>query len=128
MRVLLAGGAGYVGTHTAVALLDAGHEVVLLDDLSGTQAVAAARVEQITGRSAPLVVGDAADDAVVGLVDLYRRLDAPRALRDLGMPHDGIARAARAVVAAAPSNNPTPVTVENITALLEAAWKGTEPS
>ncbi|MFG6444007.1 UDP-glucose 4-epimerase GalE [Microbacterium sp. P07] len=65
MRVLLAGGAGYVGTHTAVALLEAGHDVVLLDDLSGTQAVAAARVEQITGKPAPLVVGDAADDAVV---------------------------------------------------------------
>lgn len=68
MRVLLAGGAGYIGTHTAVALLDAGHEVVLLDDLSGTHAVAAERVEQITGRPAPLVVGDAADPAVVEAV------------------------------------------------------------
>lgn len=65
MRVLLAGGAGYIGTHTAVALLDAGHEVVLLDDLSGTHEVAATRVAQITGRPAPLMVGDAADDAVV---------------------------------------------------------------
>jgi UDP-glucose 4-epimerase len=65
MRVLLAGGAGYIGTHTAVALLDAGHDVVLLDDLSGTHEVAASRVEQITGKPAPLVVGDAADDAVV---------------------------------------------------------------
>ena len=68
MRVLLAGGAGYIGTHTAVALLDAGHDVVLLDDLSGTSAVAAARVEAITGRRAPLVTGDAADDAVVSAV------------------------------------------------------------
>ncbi|MET0296832.1 MAG: UDP-glucose 4-epimerase GalE [Microbacterium sp.] len=65
MRVLLAGGAGYIGAHTAVALLDAGHEVVLLDDLSGTSAVAAERVAAITGRPAPLVVGDAADAAVV---------------------------------------------------------------
>ncbi|MFI8593392.1 UDP-glucose 4-epimerase GalE [Microbacterium sp. NPDC078428] len=65
MRVLLAGGAGYIGTHTAVSLLDAGHDVVLLDDLSGTHAVAAERVETITGRAAPLVVGNAADDAVV---------------------------------------------------------------
>jgi UDP-glucose 4-epimerase len=65
MRVLLAGGAGYIGAHTAVALLDAGHEVVLLDDLSGTSAVAAQRVEAITGKSAPLVVGDASDDEVV---------------------------------------------------------------
>ncbi len=65
MRVLLAGGAGYIGAHTAVALLDAGHEVVLLDDLSGTSEVAAVRVAEITGKSATLVVGDAADDAVV---------------------------------------------------------------
>jgi UDP-glucose 4-epimerase len=65
MRVLLAGGAGYIGTHTAVALLEAGHEVVLLDDLSGTSAVAAERVAEITGRPVPLVVGDAADDVVV---------------------------------------------------------------
>lgn len=68
MRVLLAGGAGYIGTHTAVALLDAGHDVVLLDDLSATSAVAAERVEQITGKSAPLVVGDAKDDAIVAQV------------------------------------------------------------
>ena len=59
MRVLLAGGAGFVGAHTAVALLDAGHDVVLLDDLSNTSAVAAERVTQITGRPAPLVTGDA---------------------------------------------------------------------
>ena len=77
MRVLLAGGAGYVGTHTAVALLDAGHQVVLLDDLSGTSAVAARRVEAITGRSAPLVVGDASDDEVVRQVfEDHGRIDA----------------------------------------------------
>lgn len=65
MRVLLAGGAGYIGAHTAVALLDAGHEAVLLDDLSNTSAVAADRVAEITGKSVPLVVGDASDGAVV---------------------------------------------------------------
>lgn len=65
MRVLLAGGAGYIGTHTAVALIEAGHEAVLLDDLSNTNVVAADRVAEITGATVPLVVGDAADDAVV---------------------------------------------------------------
>ncbi|GAA2008772.1 UDP-glucose 4-epimerase GalE [Microbacterium ulmi] len=65
MRVLLAGGAGYIGTHIAVALIDAGHEAVLLDDLSNTTAVAADRVTRITGTPVPLVVGDAADDAIV---------------------------------------------------------------
>lgn len=65
MRVLLAGGAGYIGTHTAVALIEAGHEAVLLDDLSNTSAVAADRVAQITGVQVPLVVGNAADEAIV---------------------------------------------------------------
>lgn len=65
MRVLLAGGAGYIGAHVAVALIESGHAVVLLDDLSNTSAVAAERVARITGTEVPLVVGDAADDAVV---------------------------------------------------------------
>lgn len=77
MRVLLAGGAGYIGAHTAVALLDAGHDVVLLDDLSGTSAVAADRVARIAGRTAALVVGDAADDDVVRAVfDQHGPFDA----------------------------------------------------
>ncbi|MCK6067461.1 MULTISPECIES: UDP-glucose 4-epimerase GalE [Microbacterium] len=77
MRVLLAGGAGYIGAHTAVSLLDAGHEVVLLDDLSGTSAVAAERVAQITGKPAPLVVGDAADREVVeGVFAAHGPIDA----------------------------------------------------
>src|SRR4051794_13698878 len=68
MRVLLSGGAGYVGTHTAVALIDAGHEAVLLDDLSATSAVAADRVSQITGVHVVLVNGNAADDDEVRAV------------------------------------------------------------
>lgn len=65
MRVLLAGGAGYVGAHTAVALLEAGHEAVLLDNLSNTSAIVSERIQRITGKSAPLVTGDAADDEVI---------------------------------------------------------------
>lgn len=77
MRVLLAGGAGYVGAHTAVALVDAGHQVVLLDDLSNTSAVAADRIAQITGTRVPLVVGDAADqDAVDRAFDEHGPIDA----------------------------------------------------
>ncbi|QGG42672.1 maleylacetate reductase [Aeromicrobium yanjiei] len=67
------------------------------------------------------------DNAVAGLAALRERVDAPRALRDYGMPEAGIDQAARAVVEAAPADNPTPVTVENVTALLHAAWEGAEP-
>ncbi|MCD9199083.1 maleylacetate reductase [Aeromicrobium wangtongii] len=65
--------------------------------------------------------------AVAGLATLRDRIDAPTALRDYGMPEDGIEQAARAVVEAAPKDNPTDVTVENITTLLQAAWEGAEP-
>ncbi|MGO2097009.1 MAG: NAD-dependent epimerase/dehydratase family protein, partial [Candidatus Microbacterium stercoravium] len=65
MRVLLAGGAGYVGTHTAISLIEAGHEPVLLDDLSNTSRVVTERISEITGTTVPLVTGDAADDEVL---------------------------------------------------------------
>ncbi len=77
MRVLLAGGAGYIGTHTAVALLEAGHDVVLLDDLSGTHAVPRSGSNASPASRAPLVVGDAADEAVVTPVfDEHGPIDA----------------------------------------------------
>jgi maleylacetate reductase len=65
-----------------------------------------------------------AEDAVAGLAALRSTVDAPRALRDLDMPADGIPRAVAAVLAAAPENNPTPLTQDNVTALLRAAWEG----
>lgn len=66
-------------------------------------------------------------EPVEGLHALAAELDAPRALRDLGMPEDGIDRAAEAVLAAVPPGNPRPVSRENITELLHAAWEGTDP-
>jgi alcohol dehydrogenase class IV len=62
--------------------------------------------------------------AVQGLAALRTAVDAPRALRDHGMPEDGIARAVPAILAAVPAGNPAPVTEENLTALLCAAWRG----
>ena len=68
-----------------------------------------------------------APTALDGLTTLRETLDAPRALRDIGMPADGIAAAADAIVAAAPAGNPTPVTTDSISELLRAAWAGKEP-
>jgi len=65
--------------------------------------------------------------ATEGLRALREQLDAPRALKDYGMPEDGIAKAVEPIKAAVPANNPTPVTDENLTALLEAAWNGDLP-
>lgn len=61
MRILLTGGAGYIGSHTAVALAAAGHEVVCFDNLSNSRAEVMDRLETITGQSIPLIVGDIRD-------------------------------------------------------------------
>jgi UDP-glucose 4-epimerase len=63
--VLVTGGAGYIGSHTVLELLQAGWPVVVLDNLSNASAEALRRVERITGRPAPLVVGDVRDEALV---------------------------------------------------------------
>lgn len=48
--VLVSGGAGYIGTHTCVALIEAGYDVVVVDNFSNSEASAIKGVEQITGR------------------------------------------------------------------------------
>ena len=77
MRVLLTGGAGYIGSHTALCLLEAGHEVVVLDNLDNSSPESLRRVEELTGRKAPLVVGDCTDEAAVtALFEQYQPIDA----------------------------------------------------
>ena len=53
MRILVTGGAGYIGSHTCLELLRAGHEVVVVDNLSNSKAEALRRVQELAGR--PLV-------------------------------------------------------------------------
>lgn len=64
------------------------------------------------------------ETAIEGLVALGASLNAPTALKDYGMPEDGIARAVTPMLAAIPKDNPAPVTEEDIAALLRAAWEG----
>lgn len=62
--------------------------------------------------------------AAEGLRSLRERVAAPDALHDYGMPESGIPAAARAVLEAAPTDNPAPLTPDNVTALRRAAWEG----
>ena len=63
MKTLLTGGAGYIGSHTAVAMLNEGHEVAVVDNYANSSAEAIARVEQITGKKVALYEADVADKA-----------------------------------------------------------------
>ncbi len=64
-KILLTGGAGYIGSHTCVALLEAGYEVVVYDNFCNSHPNAIKRIEQITGKKVTLVKGDIRDQALL---------------------------------------------------------------
>ncbi|SDK79556.1 UDP-galactose 4-epimerase [Franzmannia pantelleriensis] len=70
MRILVTGGAGYIGSHTVLVLLESGYEVVVLDNLSNGNRESLLRVERLSGKRIPLVMGDIGDrdclDALFG--------------------------------------------------------------
>ncbi|ESQ16720.1 MAG TPA: UDP-glucose 4-epimerase GalE [Chromatiaceae bacterium] len=70
MKVLVTGGAGYIGSHTCVELLAAGHEVVVIDNLCNSKEMALQRVRQISGRPLAFVHADLRDAAA--LAALFR--------------------------------------------------------
>lgn len=76
MRVLVTGGAGYIGSHTCVELLGADHSVAVLDDLSNASERALARVGEITGHQVELFVGSVLDRPFVDGVFAAKTFDA----------------------------------------------------
>ncbi|MEN8615961.1 UDP-glucose 4-epimerase GalE [Shewanella baltica] len=65
MTILVTGGAGYIGTHTVVELLNAGSDVIVLDNLSNSSIEALNRVERITGKSVIFYQGDILNKALL---------------------------------------------------------------
>ncbi len=63
--IFVTGGAGYIGSHTCVELLNTGHEVTVFDNFCNSQPEALARVQRITGKTLTLVQGDIRDGAVL---------------------------------------------------------------
>lgn len=64
-KVLVTGGAGYIGSHVCVELLEQGYQVVVLDNLSNGSPVALERVQEIAGKSLVFQRGDVRDEALV---------------------------------------------------------------
>ncbi len=65
MNILLTGGAGYIGSHTAVVLSQAGYEVVLLDNFCNSRKSVLERLQKILGKALPCVEGDVRDTTLV---------------------------------------------------------------
>lgn len=76
MRILLTGGAGYIGSHTAVELYNAGHEVVIVDNLANSKEEAIKRVEKITGKEVPFVKADVRDREAMDKIFKSWKIDA----------------------------------------------------
>lgn len=65
MTILVTGGAGYIGSHTLVELLNSGQQVLVLDNLSNASAASLARVAEITGKQPAFIEGDIRDAALL---------------------------------------------------------------
>ena len=76
MKILLTGGAGYIGSHTAVELLNNGYEVVVIDNLSNSSEEALHRVEQITGKKIAFYKDDLRDSAALNTIFTSHTIDA----------------------------------------------------
>ena len=73
--VLVTGGAGYIGSHTGVELLNKGHNVVVIDNYSNSSAESLKRVEVITGKRVSLYEGDIRDKALIDKIFTKHKID-----------------------------------------------------
>ena len=65
MSILVSGGAGYIGSHTCVELIEAGYEPVVIDNLSNSNPESLNRVQELTGKSLTFYKGDVRDEALL---------------------------------------------------------------
>ena len=75
MKILVTGGAGYIGSHTCVQLLEQGYEVAVMDNLSNSSEEALRRVEKITGRSLTFYETDLLDEKGVDSIFEKEKID-----------------------------------------------------
>ena len=76
VNILITGGAGYIGSHTVIEFLNAGHEVVVVDNLYNSSRDVLARIEQITDKSTPFYEVDLRDTAALDEVFSQHVFDA----------------------------------------------------
>ena len=74
--ILVTGGAGFIGSHTCVELLDAGYEIAVIDNFCNSKPQAIERIKQITGKDFPFYEADLLDKAAVERIFKENRIDA----------------------------------------------------
>ncbi|MGN1061251.1 MAG: UDP-glucose 4-epimerase GalE [Candidatus Coproplasma sp.] len=75
MKILVTGGAGYIGSHTCVELIEKGYEVVVIDNFSNSCEESVKRVEEITGKKAELYEGDVRDGKLLDKIFTENKID-----------------------------------------------------
>ena len=75
MKILVTGGAGYIGTHTCVELLEKGYEVVVIDNFCNSSPKAIDRVQQITGKKVVCYNGDVRDGKLLDEIFTSHKID-----------------------------------------------------
>ncbi len=75
-NILITGGAGYIGSHTALELLNAGYEVTVIDNLCNSSRESLTRVEELTGKPIIFYEGDVRDEAILDQLFKNESIDA----------------------------------------------------
>lgn len=76
MRILITGGAGYIGSHTSILLLEKGHEVVIADNLCNSKKTAVNRIEALSGKAVKFYECNVCDEAAVENIFKAEKIDA----------------------------------------------------
>ncbi len=92
MRILVTGGAGYIGSHTCVELLNAGYEVVVVDNLSNSKIESITRVQEITGKKLDFHQVDLLDQEALDLVFARTAVQAVIHFAGLKAPGESVAQ------------------------------------
>ena len=76
MNILVTGGAGYIGSHTSIELINAGYEVIIVDNLCNSNFIVVDRIQEITGKKVKFYKIDATNKEELKKVFVENKIDA----------------------------------------------------
>ena len=76
MKILVTGGAGYIGSHTCIQLLETGHEIVVVDNFYNSKYEAVRRIRELSGKDFPFYEADVCDSEAVEKIFSENKIDA----------------------------------------------------